>query len=42
MKSQDAYTDASPWFPSGSRFSSGSVATPESEQYYQTHNTLLP
>ncbi len=42
MKSTDAYTDASPWYPSGSRFNSGGVATPEAVQYYTTHNTLLP
>lgn len=36
MKAQDAWTDASPWYPSGSRWNPGGVATPESVAYYAT------
>jgi prepilin-type N-terminal cleavage/methylation domain-containing protein/prepilin-type processing-associated H-X9-DG protein len=35
MKPDQAYKDAAPWYPGGSRFNGGN-ATPESVQYYST------
>jgi prepilin-type N-terminal cleavage/methylation domain-containing protein/prepilin-type processing-associated H-X9-DG protein len=42
IKSQDAYADGSLWYPSGSVFTNGGVATNESIQFYATHNTKIP
>ncbi len=36
MKAEDAWTDAAPWYPSGSTWFPGGVATPESMAYYNT------
>lgn len=36
VKMQDAYTDAAPWYPSGSRWNPGGVGTPEATAYYNT------
>jgi prepilin-type N-terminal cleavage/methylation domain-containing protein/prepilin-type processing-associated H-X9-DG protein len=35
MKPEDAYRDATPWYPGGSRYNGGN-ATPESVSYYST------
>lgn len=36
IKMEDAFTDATPWYPSGSRWNPGGVATPEATAYYNT------
>ena len=41
IRSTDAYSDASLWYPTGSVFN-GSQATTEAVQYYTTHSTKLP
>ena len=33
---EDAFTDATPWYPSGSRWNPGGVATPEATAYYNS------
>jgi prepilin-type N-terminal cleavage/methylation domain-containing protein/prepilin-type processing-associated H-X9-DG protein len=42
MTSRDAYTNAAPWYPSGSRFNPGGVATPEAISYYASNNVVIP
>jgi prepilin-type N-terminal cleavage/methylation domain-containing protein/prepilin-type processing-associated H-X9-DG protein len=41
MKLNQAYSDAEPWYPGGSRWTS-SFATPQSVQFYSTRSTLIP
>jgi prepilin-type N-terminal cleavage/methylation domain-containing protein/prepilin-type processing-associated H-X9-DG protein len=36
IKMEDAYKDATPWYPSGSKWNPGGVATPEAMAYYNT------
>lgn len=42
MKSQEAYTNAAPWYPSGSRFNPGGVATQEAVTYYGSNSVIIP
>jgi prepilin-type N-terminal cleavage/methylation domain-containing protein/prepilin-type processing-associated H-X9-DG protein len=42
MKATDAWTDAGPWYPSGSKFTNGGEATAEAAQFYTTHSTTIP
>jgi len=41
MKLSQAYADAEPWYPGGSRWTN-SVATPQSIQFYAGRSTLIP
>jgi len=36
MKAEDAWRDAAPWYPTGSKWNPGGVATPEATAYYNT------
>jgi prepilin-type processing-associated H-X9-DG protein len=44
IKMEDAFTDAAPWYPSGSTWNPGTVATPESMAYYSQpgRSTTIP